>query len=31
MRAEVIDDMVGRRIPEKAFAEQWDTAELAPT
>ena len=29
MRAEVIADMVARRIPEKAFAEQWETEELA--
>ena len=29
MRAEVIDAMVARRIPEKAFAEQWEAAELA--
>ncbi len=29
MRAEVIGDLVARRIPEKAFAEQWETAELA--
>jgi len=28
MRAEVIDAMVSRRIPEKAFAEQWEAAEL---
>ena len=28
MRAEVIHDMVSRRIPEKAFAEQWQSAEL---
>jgi preprotein translocase subunit SecA len=28
MRHEVIADMVARRIPEKAFAEQWQTAEL---
>jgi preprotein translocase subunit SecA len=29
MRAEVIGAMVARRIPEKAFAEQWEAAELA--
>jgi preprotein translocase subunit SecA len=29
MRNEVISAMVSRRIPEKAFAEQWETAELA--
>jgi preprotein translocase subunit SecA len=29
MRAEVIAAMVARRIPEKAYAEQWETAELA--
>jgi preprotein translocase subunit SecA len=29
MRNEVIGDLVARRIPEKAFAEQWETAELA--
>ncbi|MFT9092704.1 MAG: preprotein translocase subunit SecA [Gluconacetobacter sp.] len=29
MRAEIIHDMVRRRIPEKAFAEQWQSAELA--
>ncbi len=29
MRAEVIDAMVDRRIPEKAFAEQWELKELA--
>ena len=28
MRAELIHAMVARRIPEKAFAEQWETAEL---
>ncbi len=28
MRHEVIDDMVSRHIPEKAYAEQWDTAAL---
>ena len=29
MRAELIDAMVSRRIPEKAYAEQWQSAELA--
>ncbi len=29
MRAETIHGMVARRIPEKAFAEQWELAELA--
>ncbi|HTZ70142.1 MAG TPA: SEC-C metal-binding domain-containing protein, partial [Acetobacteraceae bacterium] len=29
MRAELVADMVQRRIPERAFAEQWETAELA--
>jgi preprotein translocase subunit SecA len=29
MRNEVISAVVARRIPEKAFAEQWETAELA--
>jgi preprotein translocase subunit SecA len=29
MRADVIHDMVRRRIPERAFAEQWQSAELA--
>ena len=29
MRAEIIHTMVERRIPEKAFAEQWELAELA--
>ncbi len=28
MRAEIIGEMVARRIPEKAFAEQWEGAEL---
>jgi preprotein translocase subunit SecA len=28
MRAEVIANMVARRIPEKAFAEQWESVEL---
>ena len=29
MRAEVIGGLVARRIPERAFAEQWETRELA--
>jgi preprotein translocase subunit SecA len=29
MRSEVIANLVARRIPEKAYAEQWETAELA--
>ena len=29
MRAEVIGGIVARRIPEKAFAEQWEMGELA--
>ena len=29
MRSELIDEMVTRFIPEKAYAEQWETAELA--
>jgi preprotein translocase subunit SecA len=29
MRAEVLETMVSRRIPEKAFHEQWEMAELA--
>ena len=29
MRADVIHAIVAQRIPEKAYAEQWDTAELA--
>ncbi len=29
MRAEMISALVARRIPEKAYAEQWETAELA--
>ena len=29
MRAELVDHMVRARIPEKAFAEQWQSAELA--
>ena len=28
MRENVVDAVVGRRIPEKAYAEQWDTAGL---
>ena len=28
MRHEVIDELIGRYIPEKAFAEQWDVAGL---
>ncbi|MGN6548761.1 MAG: SEC-C metal-binding domain-containing protein, partial [Pararhizobium sp.] len=28
MRAEVIDDMVAKHIPENAYAEQWDTQGL---
>jgi preprotein translocase subunit SecA len=28
MRAEIINAMVARRVPEKAFAEQWELAEL---
>ncbi|MBT5563529.1 MAG: preprotein translocase subunit SecA [Rhodospirillaceae bacterium] len=28
MRAQIIDDMVSRCIPEKAYAEQWDTDGL---
>ncbi|MBC7800450.1 MAG: preprotein translocase subunit SecA [Gemmatimonadaceae bacterium] len=28
MRAEVVANLVARRIPEKAYAEQWETAEL---
>jgi preprotein translocase subunit SecA len=28
MRQDVIDDMVVRNIPEKAYAEQWDTEKL---
>jgi preprotein translocase subunit SecA len=28
MRHEIIDGLVRRRIPEKAFAEQWETEEL---
>ena len=29
MRAEIIEAMVARRMPEKAFAEQWELKELA--
>jgi preprotein translocase subunit SecA len=29
MREDVIADMVAKRIPERAFAEQWQSAELA--
>jgi preprotein translocase subunit SecA len=29
MRAEIIESMVLRRVPEKAFAEQWELKELA--
>ena len=29
MRDEVIDELVARYIPEKAYAEQWETKELA--
>ena len=29
MRAEVIEPMVMRRVPEKAFSEQWELTELA--
>jgi preprotein translocase subunit SecA len=29
MRGEMIGEMVSRRIPEKAYAEQWESAELA--
>jgi len=29
MRAEVLASMVARRVPEKAFSEQWELAELA--
>ncbi len=29
MRAEIIGQLVARRIPERAFAEQWESAELA--
>jgi preprotein translocase subunit SecA len=29
MRSEIVEELVARRIPEKAFAEQWETKELA--
>jgi preprotein translocase subunit SecA len=29
MRHELVSELVARRVPEKAFAEQWETAELA--
>ena len=29
MRGEILHDMVARRIPEKAFSEHWELAELA--
>jgi preprotein translocase subunit SecA len=29
MRGEMIGEMVSRRIPDKAYAEQWESAELA--
>jgi preprotein translocase subunit SecA len=29
MRHEIVDNLVTRRIPERAFAEQWETTELA--
>src|SRR5277367_950300 len=29
MRHELVADLVARRIPERAYAEQWETAELA--
>jgi preprotein translocase subunit SecA len=29
MRAEVLESMVARRVPERAFAEQWELKELA--
>jgi preprotein translocase subunit SecA len=29
MRADVLDAMVARRVPEKAFSEQWELKELA--
>ncbi|MBB2156702.1 preprotein translocase subunit SecA [Gluconacetobacter diazotrophicus] len=29
MRTDIIHDMVARRIPERSFAEQWQSAELA--
>ncbi len=28
MRSEIVQSLVSRRIPEKAFAEQWESAEL---
>jgi preprotein translocase subunit SecA len=28
MRRQVIDDLMAKHVPEKSFAEQWDTAEL---
>jgi preprotein translocase subunit SecA len=28
-RTELVESMVARRVPEKAFAEQWETTELA--
>jgi preprotein translocase subunit SecA len=28
-RTELVDSLVSRRVPEKAFAEQWETADLA--
>jgi preprotein translocase subunit SecA len=28
MRRELVGELVARRVPEKAFAEQWETAEL---
>jgi preprotein translocase subunit SecA len=31
MRHQVIEDMVAKHIPEKAYPEQWATEELAPT
>jgi preprotein translocase subunit SecA len=29
MRHELVDELVNRRIPERAYAEQWETTELA--
>jgi len=29
MRRELVDELVAKRIPERAFAEQWQSAELA--
>ena len=29
MRGEIIGQLVARRIPERAYAEQWESAELA--